>query len=277
MIRRREPQGLWLITQQDHALLSGELARHIGNAQFLRPEPYELTLTGIAQHDCGWFLHDDRPILSHARLPLDVFETPRQVSHQVWLESARRAENIDPYVGLLVCLHVLGLSALTVSANQPARFDVQQLRQQFDLNKFQHAIIERLERLRGTLGFQIDKPLRLGLGDGWTDPKEQQLAHGFRYLQAMDQLSLAICCTTAPENMTTPLHTRPGSPTLKLQLHRPDSRTLLVKPWPFDQPSLRFTIPYRPVPDRIYLSDDELHAVYAAAPIETFEIEVKSA
>lgn len=274
MIRRRDSDGFRLITQHDHAVVSGALARRIGNAQFAKPDPYEPTLLGISQHDCGWGLHDDQPTLSGAKLPLDVFETPRQIAHKVWIESARRAAAIDPYAGLLVSLHVLSLSSATVTPKSTVRFDPQQMRQQFDLNKFQHQAIELLETLRAQLGLRIDKPLRLGLSEGWTDTQEEQLKLNFHLLQAMDTISLAICCTTPPVLMTGPVHPRVGASGIKLQLHRPTRDKLLVKPWPFDAPVVRVSIPYRLIEDRTYANESDLHNAIAAAGVELMGVEI---
>ncbi len=277
MIRRTEKDAYWLISQHDHALLSGELAKHLGNAQFAKPDPYESTLLAIAQHDCGWPLHDEHPTRSAAKLPLDVFETPRQIAHPVWINSARKAAAMDPYAGLLVSLHVLALSAASVSTNQPSRFDIQQMRQQFDLNKIQHQAIELLENLRKKLGLHIDKPLRLGLAEGWTSEAEEKLKHNFRLLQAMDVMSLAICCTKPPETMTGQVHPRPGLTGIKLQLHRPTTDQLLVKQWPFDVDQFEVSVPYRIVPQRTYASDEELRVVYASAPTDQLRVLVRSA
>ena len=273
MIRRQVDSSFWLFTQHEHAQLSGELARHVGNAQFDKPD--ERTVQGIAMHDCGWPLHDEQPTLSPKKVPLDVFESPRSITHKVWLASARGAAERDPYSGLLVCLHVLALSAASVSTNQPSRFDTQQLRQQFDLNKFQHSVIELLENLRKQLGMRVDKPLRLGVADGWTEPLEEQLKFDFRLLQAMDQLSLGICCTTVPASATHPLHTRPGSPTVQLQIHRPQTDLLLVKPWPFAEPRFSVSLPYRQIPGRPYVSEDEFRLVLASAARQTLTIELR--
>jgi hypothetical protein len=46
---------------------------------------------GIELHDCGWPLHDERPTLNEAGLPLDVFESPRAIALEVWQASAERA------------------------------------------------------------------------------------------------------------------------------------------------------------------------------------------
>jgi hypothetical protein len=96
-----------------------------------------------------------------------------------------------------------------------------------------------------------------------------------RLLQAMDVLSLAICCTTPPETTTQPLHARPGSSAIKLQLHRPTPDVLLVKPWPFATPTVDVDVPYRVVPERAYASDDELRVTYASAPKGSLRVQVR--
>ncbi|HEX8341393.1 MAG TPA: DUF3891 family protein [Tepidisphaeraceae bacterium] len=268
MIRRREGEHFWLIRQTDHARLAGEMARAYGNAHFAAPDPPGDVITAVARHDGGWPYHDDAPARSPAGHPLDVFETPRHIAHQIWSESSRRACEIGPYVGLLVSLHQLGLSAISASAAAGAPHDAQQLRQQFDTNKFQHAMIERTEALRLRLGLRTDRPLRLGLAEGWTDPAEQALAHHLRLLQALDQISLAICCETPPMTSTGPLLTRPGGSTTSLRLRRPSADALLVRPWPFAAASLPLRVPYRAVPARAYESDAALAAAIAAAPTD---------
>jgi hypothetical protein len=274
MIRRQTSDGYWLIKQNDHAVLAGEMARHLGNAQVVRPDPFESTLLGIANHDAGWPLHDDRPTLSAAKIPLDVFESPRQITHKVWLESANRAIAIDPYAGLLVCLHGLSLSAASVSANQPAKFDPQQLRQQFDLNKFQHQMIERLEHLRPKVGLRIDRPLRLGLADSWTEPAEEMLKYNLRMLQAMDVLSLSICCTTPPDFISAHVSPTPGAQGVKLKITRPTPNEIRVSPWLFDVAKFEVSVPYRVVPQRTYQSNAELQVVYATAEIKSLPVTV---
>src|SRR5690242_6538042 len=112
MIRRRDGNDFLLIAQHDHALISGQLAESFGNDRFPPPQPRAQTLIGIAQHDCGWPLHDDAPTLNGEHLPLDVFESPRPIAFRVWTASVEGATKQDPYAGLLVSLHVLSLSVL---------------------------------------------------------------------------------------------------------------------------------------------------------------------
>lgn len=271
MIRRRAGNEFWLITQDDHARLAGQLATHFGNNDFARPLPQ--TLAAIANHDAGWPLHDDEPALNAAGLPLDVFETPRDIAHRVWLESARRAAAIDPYVGLLVTLHQFHLSAQSVPHAAPAPpppFDVGQLREQFAINKFQHAMIEQIEALRRQINLSTDRPLRLGLADGWTNAAEDALRSNFRILQTLDGLSLAACCGRPPKNKIGPLHESIGAAEIMLTVERSRPERLSVSPWPFDRETIDFEVPYRAVPARMFYGVADLRSIYTAAEPKTF-------
>ena len=276
MIRRRSGDAFWLVTQDDHARLAAALAREFGNAHFARPEPADKVIVAVAEHDKGWTLHDDRPTLSAAKLPLDVFETPRQIEHPAWMESSRLATAIDPYVGLLVTLHQLHLSAMSVSANPPSSFNVQQLRQQFDLNKFQHAMIERLEALRAKVDLRIDRPLRLGMADGWSEPAEEHLKFNVRLLRVMDLLSLALCSQQPPDASSALVQTHPAGKTMKLQIHRVAPTILRVKPWPFRSKTVAAAVAYRAIAAQPYDTLEQFRAAFAAAPVQKLACELRS-
>ncbi len=66
MIVRRQDGTLVLVTQLDHSALSGELARHWGNARFARPQPLESAVLAGARHDEGWREQDERPLYDAA-------------------------------------------------------------------------------------------------------------------------------------------------------------------------------------------------------------------
>src|SRR5215207_6268150 len=100
MIRHRQGSDFLLISQDDHARLSGSFAAQIGNDEFRPPSPQEETIRGAAVHDCGWPLHDDNPTLNPKGEPLHVLESPMPIATQVWGESARLAADMHPYSGL---------------------------------------------------------------------------------------------------------------------------------------------------------------------------------
>lgn len=265
MIRHRHADEFWLFTQHDHALLAGRIAEQISGRVIARPKPS--TIQGIALHDCGWPLHDDDPTLNPAGEPLHVFETPPAISTRVWSASASRAANKDPYSGLLVSLHVLHLSLMSQAAHRsPA--DV------FELNKFQHGQIELQEQLRLQVGLRIDRPLAHGLAAPGTSPDEDALLFDFRLLRAMDAISLALLCSEPMSITLDGLLTRPGGEEVKIALSRPAEFTVGLDPWPFDEDTLEFPVPYRRVPARPYATSGEFREVFRDAPTRTQTIRI---
>src|SRR6266550_4766205 len=263
MIRRPVEDGFLLIAQHDHALLSGEMARRIGNELFAPPSPYEAVVEAIAQHDCGWPLHDENPTLNASGRSLHVFETPVGLATQVWNASVARAMNLGDYQGLLVSLHALGLSAFAMThAKNPSRADL------FEMNKFQHRQIEIQEDLRARLGLSNDLPRQLGLAAPGASTAEDLLRFNFRLLTAMDRISLALCCGENLFPALQDVHARAGAAAMQLTLSMPDSATILVTPWPFDQGRLCFEVPARRVPDQSFASVEELQERYRQTPTE---------
>jgi hypothetical protein len=277
MIRRQAGDEFFLIAQHDHAVLSGQLAEHFGNTKFARPTPWESVITAVRMHDCGWPLHDDDPTLNSQGLPLDVFESPRPVALKVWAASAERAVAIDPYAGLLVSLHSLSLSILATSldANQE-KFDASKLSERFEINKFQHREVERQEQLRRRLGLRTDLPLTHGLAEPGASDEDDQLVFNFRLLQAMDLLSLCLCCTNPPAKQSQDVFPVPGGKAVHLKMHREDDGALSVDPWPFDIGRIELRVPVRRIPGRPYRDQSDLRETLRIARVDELQFVVNS-
>jgi Protein of unknown function (DUF3891) len=278
MIRREVGNEFFLITQHDHALLAGQLAQQYGNERFDPPSPREATITGVAMHDSGWPLHDDLPTLNAKHLPLDVFESPRAIALKVWTASAERAAAVDPYAGLLVSLHSLALSIYATSqvSSKNDSFDVSQLAERFEVNKFQHREVERQENLRKMLGLRTDIPLTHGLAEPRASADEDRLTHNFRILQAMDLISLCACCSTMPAFKTQDILPRAGGTPIHLKLHRHGEDSVILKPWPFDVARIDLAIPFRRIPAQSYPTEEEFRRMYASATVDTLPVTVIS-
>lgn len=276
MIRREDDGEFLLIAQHDHALIAGQLAEQFGNAQFASPDPRESTVRGVSLHDCGWPLHDDAPTLNRDGLPSDVFETIRPVAIKVWTASADRASAEDPYAGLLTSLHVLALSVFATSQTSFAheKFDMDNPQDRFAVVKFQQHEIARQEELRQRLGLRTERPQHHGgLAKQGNQKAEDQLQFNFRLLQAMDAISLAACCTTAPMQQTQDVFRRPGGEKVKLSLSR-SGNDVLVDPWPFTPREIKLDIPATRVGSGPYESDERFRAAFAAAPSEVIHARV---
>jgi hypothetical protein len=277
-IRRRAQGAFQLITQHDHGLLAGQLAERFGNARFARPDPLEPTLLATALHDGGWPIHDDQPTLNDDGLPLDVFEVGRHISLKVWTASADRAAERHPYAGLLTSLHVLSLSAYAMSQSQ-LRFapgTPEAMRDRFEINRFQHQEIQRQQHLRDALGLSNDIPLTYGVPARGASAADDRLTFNFRLLQAMDLVSLAICCTTPPVEQSGELLTSPGGDAVRLTFGRPAFDELTVDPWPFDvaQP-IGCHLCCRIVPAERFADQAAFRSAYAAAVVQNLSIRIR--
>jgi hypothetical protein len=275
MIRREASDGYLLFAQHDHAVLSGEVARHVGNERFARPSRGESSVLGVTMHDAGWPLHDDAPTINGRRQPIDVFESVPSVALTVWRASADRAEATgDAYAALLVSLHALSLSIMAVDLI--ARRGTVDRYWTFESNKFQHREIERQESLRKTLGLRTDRPLTHGLAEEGVDRDEDALRFDFRMLQALDQVSLAVCCTVPPFTSVS-VRARPGAPVETLRLTRTGEWSVAIDPWPLDVREVVTSVPFRRVPRVEYESDAALRDAYNAAPVERVGVRIHEA
>jgi len=268
MIRRHVADRFYLIAQNDHALLSGQVAAHYGNHRFTRPNPATETLRAASLHDCGWPLHDERPTLNNENFPLDVFETPLHLALQVWRASADQTAAQADYTQLLVSLHVLGLSAFAASHPHTPR-------EVFELNQFQQREVERQEALRQRLSLRTDLPLHTGLAERNSDPAEQQLKRNHHILQFADRISLSLCCTQLVTPRIDNVVPRPGDRPTTLHLRRMTDQCLVVEPWPFDQPLLNLAVPYRSVPAQRFPSPQDFVAAYAQSPVQRLEFTLR--
>ncbi len=277
MIRRDLGADWLLITQRDHAAVAARLAGHVGGRRFAPlVVQRETVLAAVAGHDDGWASHDDEgPTLDERGRPLDGLAAPRAVALPAWAASADRAAG--PYAGLLVSLHALSLSIRAAGPVGPGHthFDLSDAHALFDVNKFQHREIERQEQLRRAVGLPTDVPLQHGIADAGTSGGDDRLAYHFRLLEAMDVLSLCLCCTRPPFGLTGDVLPAVGASPRRLRVERDLGGDLRVSPWPFDVARLELSVRGRRVPARPFDTVEAFRAAYAAAAAESFAVTVR--
>lgn len=252
MIRRTHPEGVAVIRQDDHARVCGSLLRAWGSSAFPRPNAFKGLFAAAVLHDCGWDQADFSPEPTRDGLPPDVFDPPTTSTSSAdaalskllnaWARSAQLAEVAGPWAQLLVSVH-----GLTLSAYAAGRANTLPLR--FLFNRFQHAQIELQEHLRRRLGMSLDWPLQHGLVEltaapqARADEREMRLLEDYQHLQALDLLSLAMCCQSPPTDRSGPVG--PEGLVLRWQLLDDVERTLRVSPWPFTLERVRLRVPMR--------------------------------
>jgi hypothetical protein len=276
MIRRHAGDEWWLFTQDDHARLSGDLAMQLGGGdEAVTPLGPEV-VRAIASHDAGWPDADGLPLLNAQHQPIDVFETPLPDALAIWRRSSQRAwASHGDRAGLLVSLHSLALSAAAAGrALQPPVAGPPDFRLHFQVNKFQHAEVEQQETCRRRLGMRDDIPLTLGLAADSIEPAEQQLIYDFRWLQAMDMLSLNLCCTTAPFPTLHHVSAKPGGVELRVHVSRVGPGRALVRPWVFAVPRVTVAIPFRRLLATAFVTAEAYREALSAAPLEELALEL---
>jgi len=247
MIVRYESDGsIVMITQNDHALISGLFAAHWGNEKFDKPRPYGSLVRAAMFHDRGWIRYETGPQLNPA-----TGKTPnyREVPNdEAQLEAFEWAGDwlgaIDAYAGLMIARHRTGLwqGRYGVITQPPAI-------QRGKLPPAIEAFIARSEAKQKTVAETFDS---------------SELGINYNLLQAWDLLSLYICST----EVLTPDRIEPvplgyaGKPGVGMTLTPRDAGTITIDPYPFDRPALTASLIFRRLRQNQFKDTAELQAAY---------------
>jgi len=268
MLRLQTPTGFYLITHPDHANLAGRFAEHWGNDIFLRPEPRTHVLHGIHVHDDGWRARDAQPSITRQGKPsafstelvgkYSAFEEIDLAQYLAVRESAvQQVEAVDPYAALLVCMHTYNL--LTEHADRATIAPA-------DLPLLDDFLARQRTRQQS-----LHNLIRSDLSLKPSDVTTEAVFNNFRLLQACDNLSLLSCVAyTQPATLLHPLPTTLGPTPVAVEPLGP--RHFRLSPYPFDEPTLTFTVPARHVEGHHFDASATLTRAYLAAPTETLEI-----
>ncbi len=157
------PQQSWLITQPDHAALSGDIAAHLG-PPLLPPLSAEV-VRGIALHDEGWAEYD------RTLPPMSFLDVPVETFLQAWSGSIERAQAGSAIGGVLVSKHFSRIGQARLETKPDSAENDAAIR------RFLAGEERRQRRLLG----------------GYRGPDPELLTD---VLQFCDLLSLYLCCGT---------------------------------------------------------------------------------
>lgn len=105
--QRAQAATWWLITQPNHAILSGDIARHFSREFFPFVDPQ--IVSAIAMHDAGWtlFEHDihQKPRVHADGRPVAFFEIEPQSFLRAWTASIDRVQEDTPAGAYMVSQH----------------------------------------------------------------------------------------------------------------------------------------------------------------------------
>lgn len=217
----------FVVTQIDHARMSGELAALFGNEQFARPEPWDLIVYTITHHDEGWADVDAAPDRDpHTGLVYHLTKTPLDRLMITSQQSPDFNERHHPFCGILSSMHSWGLyngryglsDKIFINAIDPA--------QRPAVQAMLDAELRRQERLKQTLR---SNPVTAA----WAE--DGRLFWSYKLLQLFDTLALFFQTTHAAARVPTQFLHVPvnGVRDTTLTVTPVASDVATVAPWPF--------------------------------------------
>lgn len=252
MIVRREQAGWLFITQPAHAWLAGRLAAAWGNGDFAYPSPRSAVIMATHLHDIGWLRPDESPRLDADGHPVNFLDSTLLETIPIWRLAVRQVSELDPYAALLVSKHASTIyrRRLERGADPP------------ELHGETRALLAEQE------SFQDDLRSRLA-GHPIYGPASQvtPLNFAYRWLRVCDLMSLFLCASNFPlSGEITEVPGRFPDEFVIIQYDRPQPFTLTLKPCPFAETNLQFTIQTRWLPDASFHDQASFKTALEQAP-----------
>lgn len=271
MVNPYDNSRLLLALQIDHSRVAGFLAAHWGNETFALPRPYASVVLAAQEHDNGWWEWEMKPsTLNDKGYPLDYHDGSLKYLGQLRLDFYKdgvdRVVQRDPYAGLLISLHGVGLmnagyGRLAYPPDRSTDPRVQEYISHQDALKVK--LLEHLRRSEEYREFATDEHV-------WMN---------YELIEVFDQFAQFLC-NRYPLNSTArrlgpsntlndvPVPVKPGADPVKLKVDVVDEKRGVVRPYPFDVDPLVVSFPARLVPKRTYANqEDFLKEFYSAERI----------
>ena len=253
MIRRNaigtDGQARWvLVSQVDHAHVSGQLAAAWQSIDLLAGSDRDELIFAIDHHDDGWAKWDQNPrVDARTGRPRQFTEMQLTDSLDIWTRTIESAAEAGPLAGYAVAGHFIYL--MRTASAWCERDTTDALLARHWVADFEARQTKWLAARQST--GQVSQAYETGQTAVAT-------------LQLFDVLSLWLCCA---ERTTPAEFSLPNESTVTLAPDGTDRIT--VSPWPFADDRLDLSVPGRSIPARAYqnaadLADTESEAVTLA-------------
>lgn len=249
MIVREKDDHFIMITQHDHANISGKLVDHWKNNFLLRSKLREEADWAIRQHDRAWIPLDEAPEWNEEKQrPYSFVDYPLITKLEAYHRGIKEVASQSLYAGMLCSMHYASFFSEDSEDQRIRRF-----------------LSEEKERQQ-----QLFEMMEMDI------PQDIYDLH-FRRLQFCDDLSLYVCMQepgTPKEKEVSwfkngfrqPFDFAPGG----MIAHWKDQETVSVEPFPFEE-SFSIEIPYRTVSKKA-ITDKGLSKAFHEADIQNQRI-----
>jgi hypothetical protein len=247
-----------VVTQPDHGTQTGLIAQAWGNddVPFASPHPDGARLAA-RHHDDGWAIWERHPTLDSATQQPIQFHGVRAREHlAAYRAGIARAAQIDPWAGLLVSMHGVGLYN-----DRYGSYRLEELAEQ-DLTPDEEGLVGQF--------FQDMAELQAELYEQATGHRslqahaDHQVRTDYLALQVWDRLSLQFAFRHAADGVISPLPESGG----QLRCRSAGQFMLALDPYPFADDRVDLPVSARLIDDRVYRTPEDFIAALAdTAPI----------
>ncbi|MFQ5802974.1 MAG: DUF3891 family protein [Candidatus Methylomirabilales bacterium] len=259
MIRRPYDNGWVVISQMDHARLSGALMARWGNETFAPPIPQAEALFAISEHDNGWDEWERAPeIHPETGYPLQFNELRFEPFSAIWRRGTERHRKARPYTSLILALHAASLARRRLEkASRPHEGQ--------EGDRFLGEEWPDTEAARLSTFIAEMEQLRMGLFDAVMaesrrkrEELQAECTTNFRLLQVGDVVSLELCCGLCEPFTIDQVPALGGGHSLSVKFEPVSKDTVAVSPYPFSQRDVTVAVRGRILRQKVFTSPEEL-------------------
>jgi hypothetical protein len=257
MIRREEPDAIWLIHQSAHAYISGMIAAHwIGDGTMELAPRNDLILAAY-NHDAGWVDAERCLGLNEQGMPRTFTEMPLDDHFAIWQDSIEAVFFQNRYAGLLTSRHCTALYELRLRFVADPPEDKARIQAFLD-----HWHCWQAE----VTGALVNHPFYSLVA------QPDRLAENVRLLQVWDYLSLLLGMSAVHEQTLEDIPLNTGvRGTLQVASH--GARGMALDPFPLDAP-LTCWIEARQIIGGPFNSESNFQTIVAAVPYQSLVFEI---
>jgi hypothetical protein len=251
---------LYIVNQYDHSVQAGEVAQRWGNEQFARPKHFDSLCLAVEKHDIGWIESDTKVLFNPENGQPVPFLSVNLLQHvEFYGKGYEQIKAEDPYAGLLVGMHWIGLYTSRFGYDPSFTFTIPEELVPFineNITKQQKAWID----LKMNLWNKAEPRSRF----------EDNLWMNYEIVQFMDRLSQYVSMHTLDTKnqfILGPVRQTVDSEGCMITVQGQGDGTVIVDPFPFDS-VVETTVSMRKVPDIRYETHEEIFHAMEEATME---------
>jgi len=249
MIRRELKNGWVLFTQNDHAVLAGDIMKYWGNNRFSPIERTKDVLYAINNHDSGWIEWDKHPEINmENHYPANFMEMSSEQQSQIWTESFENGFYEHSYSSALIALHFSKLNEKSLSGNPE-----------------DHVSLELQKRINSLVASVFDI--------NYNSLKENELSPetmtDLKFVQIGDIISLALCHGwTSSQLIDVPVDYENN--TVDIKLVSEDGFNYKIDPNPFSEKKVNVSINGKRILKKKFDNNEQLRSILEKLQLERF-------